>query len=143
MRNNNSTAICCGRFDIQFETAIAYMISIIIPAHNEGSVIARTLGSVMQGAGENELDIIVVCNGCRDDTAKVAKEFSPPVRVIETDIASKIAALNLGDQAARSFPRIYLDADVTITIDTIRAISKSLQNGALLAAPTPAFALNG
>ncbi|MBN9043655.1 MAG: glycosyl transferase [Rhizobiales bacterium 62-47] len=119
------------------------MISIIIPAHNEGSVIARTLGSVLRGADQDELDVIVVCNGCSDDTASVASKFSPTVRVLETSTASKIAALNLGDQAARSFPRIYLDADVTITIDTVRAISERLQNGVLLAAPTPAFDLNG
>lgn len=119
------------------------MISIIVPAHNEGAVIARTLGSVIEGADQDELDIVVVCNGCRDDTASVAGKFAPTVRVLETSTASKIAALNLGDQAARSFPRIYLDADVTLTIDTIRAIAKRLRDGVLLAAPTPAFELNG
>ncbi len=74
------------------------MISVIIPAHDEGSVIARTLEAMTNGAAPGELDVIVVCNGCTDDTAAVARRFGPPVRVIETDIAGKSHALNLGDQ---------------------------------------------
>ncbi|MGA8273701.1 MAG: glycosyltransferase, partial [Candidatus Sulfotelmatobacter sp.] len=86
------------------------MVSIIIPAHNEGAVIARTLKAMTDGAQPAELDIIVVCNGCSDDTAAVARRFSPAVRVLETAIAGKTNALNLGDEAARSFPRVYVDA---------------------------------
>ena len=36
------------------------MISIIIPAHNESSVIARTLKAITDGADPRELDVIVV-----------------------------------------------------------------------------------
>lgn len=119
------------------------MISIIIPAHNEASVIARTLRAVIHDAKLNELDVIVVCNGCTDDTADVARRFGSPVRVIETDIPSKTHALNLGDEAARAFPRIYADADILIAIDTIRALASRLERGDVLAvAPTPNFDLS-
>lgn len=120
------------------------MISVIIPAHNESSVIARTLTALIEGAEPGELDVIVVCNGCTDDTASVARRFAPPVRVIATDIASKTHALNLGDEAARGFPRIYADADVVITVETIRALARRLERGDVLAvAPTPNFDLAG
>ena len=119
------------------------MISIIIPAHNERSVIARTLKAMTDGAEPGELDLIVVCNGCADDTAEVARGFSPSVRVIETDIPGKTHALNLGDEAARGFPRIYADADVVITIETVRALASRLERGDVLAvAPTPNFDLS-
>jgi glycosyltransferase involved in cell wall biosynthesis len=119
------------------------MISIIIPAHNERSVIARTLKAMTDGAEPGELDLIVVCNGCADDTAEVARGFAPSVRVIETDIPGKTHALNLGDEAARGFPRIYADADVVITIETIRALACRLERGDVLAvAPTPDFDLS-
>jgi glycosyltransferase involved in cell wall biosynthesis len=119
------------------------MISIIIPAHNERSVIARTLKAMTDGAEPGELDLIVVCNGCADDTAEVARGFRPSVRVIETDIPGKTHALNLGDEAARGFPRIYADADVVITIETIRALACRLERGDVLAvAPTPDFDLS-
>jgi glycosyltransferase involved in cell wall biosynthesis len=120
------------------------MISIVIPAHNEGSVIARTLFAMTAGAEPDELDIIVVCNGCTDDTAALARKFGGPVRVIETEVASKVHALNLGDQAALSFPRIYIDADVVVTLEAIRALASRLEHGDVLAvAPLPHLELAG
>ena len=120
------------------------MISVIIPAHDESSVIARTLKAMTNGAAPGELDVIVVCNGCTDDTAAVARGFGPPVRVIETDTASKAHALNLGDRAAYGFPRIYADADVVVTLEAIRTLARRLDQGGVLAvAPTPEFDLTG
>src|ERR1700677_4126612 len=120
------------------------MISVIIPAHNESSVIARTLRAMTEGAAPRELEVIVVCNGCDDDTAAVARGFSPSVRVIETKIASKAQALNLGDQAACGFPRVYSDADVVITIDAIRILARRLERGdVFVVAPPPSFDLAG
>jgi glycosyltransferase involved in cell wall biosynthesis len=118
------------------------MISVIIPAHNESSVIARTLKAMTDGAEPRELEIIVVCNGCTDDTADVARNFRPRVRVIETSIARKTHALNLGEDAAQGFPRIYADADVILPIDAIRQLAARLNRGDVLAvAPTPVFDL--
>jgi len=97
-----------------------------------------------EGAEPDELDVVVVCNGCTDDTASVARRFSPTVRVIETGIAGKTHALNLGDEAAQGFPRIYADADVIITVQTIRTLAHRLEPGDVLAvAPTPSFDLAG
>jgi glycosyltransferase involved in cell wall biosynthesis len=90
-----------------------------------------------------ELDLIVVCNGCADDTAAVARRFGSAVRVIETSISSKTHALNLGDEAARSFPRIYADADIVIPIDGIRQLGSRLEAGDVLAvAPTGDYNLD-
>jgi glycosyltransferase involved in cell wall biosynthesis len=120
------------------------MISVIIPAHNESSVIARTLRAITNGAAAGELDVIVVCNGCTDDTASVARRSNPSVRIIETDIASKTHALNLGDEAAQCFPRVYVDADVVITVEAIRTLARRLERSDLLVvAPTPRFDLSG
>jgi glycosyltransferase involved in cell wall biosynthesis len=84
------------------------------------------------------LDIVVVCNGCSDDSAAIARRFGPPVRVIETAVPSKTNALNLGDAAASSFPRIYLDADVIISHEAVRQLAEAVTTGgALAAAPMP------
>lgn len=116
------------------------MISIVIPAHNEASVIGRTLRALTNGASQEELDIIVVCNGCTDDTAAIARTFGAPVRVLETTVSSKIHALNAGDRVALAFPRIYIDADVVVTLAGIRSLAARLQTGDVLAvAPTPLF----
>ncbi len=120
------------------------MITVIIPAHNEAAVIARGLQALLAGAGADELEVIVVCNACTDDTAEIARRFAPSVRVIETDVPGKTNALNLGDAIARSFPRIYLDADVVITFDTARALAARLARGDVDAvAPTPIIDVSG
>lgn len=110
------------------------MISIVIPAFNEEAVIARCLRGLTAGAAPGEIEVIVACNGCRDRTATIAREFGPPVRVVETSRASKIAALNLGDQAARGFPRCFVDADVEITIEDVRRVAALLAEGRVHAA---------
>lgn len=120
------------------------MISIVIPAHNEAAVIARSLGMLTADADHGDVEIIVVCNGCSDNTAEIARRFAPTVRVIETDVASKIRALNMGDAAATSFPRMYIDADVVISMSSVRALAKRLAIGDVHAiAPTPNIDVRG
>ena len=110
------------------------MISVIIPAHNEEQVIARLLTALLEERQAGELEIIVVCNGCSDGTAAVARAFGDPVQVIETDVASKTHAINLGDAAARGFPRIYSDADVVMSLPSVRSLADALTDGRWLAA---------
>lgn len=110
------------------------MISIIIPAHNEGTVIERCLAVLTQGAQADELEIIVVCNGCSDDTAAKATQAWEQAHIIETDIASKSHALNLGDAAASGYPRFYVDADILLPIESLRRVSAQLQQEGLYAA---------
>ncbi len=109
-------------------------MSIVIPAHNEEAVLGRCLRDLLEGALPGELDIVVVCNGCTDRTADVARSFGDSVRVLETTIPSKITALNLGDHMARAFPRFYVDADVVLTIDSLRSTAAVLRFGQYLAA---------
>jgi glycosyltransferase involved in cell wall biosynthesis len=109
--------------------------SIIIPAHNEASVIKRCLDALYAGFARAELDVVVVCNGCRDNTAERARSSGHPVRVIELDIPSKAAALRAGDAAARAYPRLYLDADVVLTGPAARSVLQRLRQGAIAARP--------
>jgi glycosyltransferase involved in cell wall biosynthesis len=113
------------------------MISVVIPAYNEGAVIERCLTTMLADAAPGELEIIVVCNGCKDDTAARARKFEPRVLVIDTPIGSKIHALNLGDEHATSFPRFYVDADVQLTTQAVRDVAALLgeDSPVLVAAP--------
>ena len=113
--------------------------SIIIPAHNEGAVIARCLLTLLKEATPGEFEIIVVANGCSDDTALKARLAAPEATVIELASASKSAALNEGDRVARGFPRAYLDADIEITTDAMRKLLAQLSGECLFVTPTPHF----
>lgn len=106
-------------------------------------MIGRCLTTLSAGAAPGELDIVVVCNGCVDRTAEIAHATAPEATVVELPVASKSAALNAGDERARHYPRIYLDADVDLSIAAVRALTQALLEGALCAAPIPHFDLVG
>jgi len=112
------------------------VVSIIIPAHNEEAVIGRCLGSLLADADPGEMEIIVVCNGCQDRTADRARDAADDVVVLETPIASKSNALDLGDRAAHSFPRLFIDADIELGTADLRQLVAALDDGALAASPT-------
>ncbi len=113
--------------------------SVIIPAHNEARVIGRLLARLLAEAGPDEFDVVVVANGCDDDTASVARGFG--VTVIETPVPSKREALRLGDEAAVSHPRVYVDGDVEVGTADVRALRDALLGGRLAAAPERALVL--
>ncbi|HEV8558512.1 MAG TPA: glycosyltransferase [Actinophytocola sp.] len=116
--------------------------SVVIPAHNEAAVIGRCLDTLFAGAAPDELDVVVVANGCTDDTAVAAKRAG--VRVLETPIGGKPHAIRLGDEACLTFPRVYLDADVELSAASVRALVAALEKpGVLAAAPVPEWDLRG
>ena len=115
-------------------------MSVVICAYNEEAVIARCLGTMTADATPGELEIIVVCNGCSDGTAAVARRCCPEATVLETSEAGKPAALNLGDTHATAFPRFYVDADVEVDVHSLRRVAEVLRRGDVdCAAPAPQF----
>lgn len=106
------------------------MASILIPAYNEEAVIARTLRSVLASVGEADHEIVVVCNACRDKTADVARSVSQRIQVIETAEPGKCNALNLGERLLKTFPRIYLDADIEVSQNLVAELCQALSDPA-------------
>jgi len=118
----------------------------VIPAHNEERVIGRLLDSLLEDPGDDRTDIVVVCNGCTDDTARIAAERGPRVRVVEIPVPSKHAALRAGDDHALGFPRIYVDADVVLSAADARTLAEPLADdtsGILATAPERHLPLTG
>jgi glycosyltransferase involved in cell wall biosynthesis len=99
--------------------------SVVIAAHNEAAVIGRCLDALLADPPPGPFDVTVVANGCRDDTAAVAVA-RPGVRVLELPEAGKARALNAGDEVARGFPRVYLDADVVLSPGAVPALVAAL-----------------
>ena len=110
------------------------MISVVIPAYNEESVISRTLKSLLESLKFEPGEIIVVCNGCVDKTFEVASSFGSLVQVFNLEAGSKTAALNACDAAAKYFPRFYLDADIVVSSNTFCEVAKVLRSGTIQAA---------
>jgi hypothetical protein len=109
--------------------------SVVIPAHNEERTLPSTLRALLAGVPEGVFDVVVVCNGCTDDTAAVARSV-PGVRVIEIPEASKTRAVEVGNHATDVFPRIHLDADVTLRgCDALRLLEALEEDGVEAVAP--------
>lgn len=112
------------------------LFSIVIPAHNEDSVIGDLLLALTPL--RNRAEIVVVANGCSDRTAEVVRAAAPWVVLVELPVGSKPLALQAGDDAVSAFPRMYLDGDVCIDERGVTEMCRMLEDGQLLAvAATP------
>ncbi|MCP4818570.1 MAG: glycosyltransferase family 2 protein, partial [Shimia sp.] len=111
------------------------MLSIIIPAHNEAEHIEACLKSVLSSTGPAQAQVIVVANGCDDNTVARAQMFEGMaaargwhVDVLDMPAIGKAGALNQGDHVAKFGTRVYLDADVTVDPDLMRQICTALNS---------------
>lgn len=112
------------------------MASVIVPAHNEASVIRRCLDSLSAQAGLDTL--IVACNGCTDNTAEIVRNEYPHAICLDIAKPSKVNALNEAEKHVTSWPVFYLDADTRLSPNAIQIITAAMASGSpLLAAPEP------
>jgi glycosyltransferase involved in cell wall biosynthesis len=116
--------------------------SIVIPAHDEERVIARCLTALFDGLPA-DVEVVVAANGCTDATVETAKATGLPVTVLDLPEPGKIGALNAGEAAVHSLPRIYLDADVVVTGKMADAVLTALRDGAVAARPPVHFDTSG
>lgn len=95
-----------------------------IPVHNDADALSTLLASLYRANEGDDWEIIVALNGCTDSSRDIAYSYaqSSGVRVIDLQSASKVAALNAADQIATKYPRAYIDADVQVSADTVRAL---------------------
>lgn len=101
--------------------------SIIIPAYNLEKCIEKTLESICKNQLDN-VEIIVVNDGSRDDTAKVAKDYLSYNHVSHFEVLSQenkgvSAARNAGIAVAQGNYLIFCDGDDLCSQDMIEIIS--------------------
>jgi len=84
--------------------------SVIIPAYNSATSLARAVESVLTQSWPAH-EIIVIDDGSTDDTLHVARGFGDPVRLIHQPNAGVSVARNRGVEAATGDWLTFLDAD--------------------------------
>ena len=99
-------------------------LSIIIPAYNEENRLPHTLEQVFSFLAQQDYqaEVIVVENGSKDRTLKIAQEISasfPNLFVFHNDTAGKGKAVQRGMLEARGEYRIFCDADLSMPIEEI------------------------
>ncbi len=110
-------------------------LSIIIPAYNEEKRLPKTLLSIdkhLKGQSY-EYEIIVVSDGSKDDTAKMANDLKPNVsglKVIDNkENHGKGYVVRQGMLEARGDYRIFSDADNSTTIDQVERMWPWFEKG--------------
>jgi glycosyltransferase involved in cell wall biosynthesis len=111
------------------------MVSVIIAAHNEESVIGSCLDALRDQRTTAQLQVIVSANGCSDRTAEVAAAHG--ATVVDRAEPGKPGALNAAERIATSFPRVYLDADILVPLDAIDLILGELAASSSVHAVVP------
>jgi len=110
------------------------LVSIVIPAHNEALVIARTLDSVRKSSYPN-LEVIVVDDGSTDRTDRIVREYIqriPTTRLVSTLIGrSRTTSRRVvhGERIAGSVSRIMERHFERMPIMRIRTVRVSQRNG--------------
>ncbi|MCC5961287.1 MAG: glycosyltransferase [Rhodobacteraceae bacterium] len=114
------------------------VVSVIIPASNEGQYIGACLKAVLASSPlpRHTMEVLVVANGCNDDTVAVAHRFTDAaeqrgwsLHVLDLPAGNKIKALNAGDHCATGYIRVYLDADVIVSPDVLADLTDALASG--------------
>ena len=118
-------------FDYRSDTNLP-MISLVVPAYNEGPVIQPAVRSLLALDYPN-YEILVIDDGSSDDTYEkalaVSREQSRvPVRVITKRNGGKSDALNTGMTQARGEFILNMDGDTKLSPNTLRACIRHFED---------------
>jgi len=106
---------------------MSLLISVIIPALNEETGIARTIGSAADAEG---VEVIVADGGSADDTMKVAASLGAKIIHAKRGRASQ---MNAGADAATGDALLFLHADSVLPIGYDRHIRAALTDDSVVA----------
>ncbi|MFH0874121.1 MAG: dolichyl-phosphate beta-glucosyltransferase [Candidatus Komeilibacteria bacterium] len=104
------------------------LLSVVIPAYNEASVIATTLRRVVSFLDQHyagNFEIIVADDGSLDSTAQLVSTFQP-VKLLPLPHRGKGAAVRSGVLAAQGQVILFTDADNSTDIDHLPAFLSAL-----------------
>ena len=98
------------------------LVSVIVPAYNEGVVLRNSVTSVLSSS-YHRLEVVIVDDGSTDDTWEVMTELAgrdSRVRILRQANAGKGAALNNGIRVSHGEVLMFVDADGVFLADTIK-----------------------
>lgn len=107
-------------------------ISVVIPAYNEGAILATTLAAVLLAcqrvieSGGAAPEVLVVDNASTDDTAAVARAAG--VAVVHARTPGIAVARNAGAAAASASRLFFVDADTWIPPNALVAVISALDD---------------
>jgi biofilm PGA synthesis N-glycosyltransferase PgaC len=112
-------------------------VTILIPAYNEGPVIATSVRAAL-ASSYPELEVLVLDDGSKDDTAQVAREVTaddPRCEVVRDEVnRGKAERLNIGFARARHDLIVVTDADAHLHPLAVRRLVERISRSPMVAA---------
>lgn len=104
------------------QSSFAEPVSVVIAAYNEGKVIGDTLRALLNTDYRGEIEVIVVDDGSRDETAaevEAIADVDPRVRLLQQENRGKAHALQRALAAVRNAIVVFIDADTQFQRDAL------------------------
>jgi cellulose synthase/poly-beta-1,6-N-acetylglucosamine synthase-like glycosyltransferase len=114
--------------------AVELDLAVIVPAHNEELLIARSVRSLLASAGRNRTRVMVIAHNCSDETAERAAEAGAEVLVYDDPGArGKGFALRQGFEQVFSQgagAALVIDADSVVSANLVGVVREAFSRGA-------------
>lgn len=112
--------------------------AIAVFAHNEGGRIRAALESIAAAAGQTDIEVFVLANGCTDATiaeVRASATIVPNLTLVEIDLADKANAWNVfvndvvtPERGGEIETWFFMDGDVTLEPDALNLLASALDD---------------
>lgn len=113
------------------ETKQNKILSVVIPAYNMEQFIEKTLDSLICGEYMDKLEVLVIDDGSKDNTAQIARRYEEKYpdtfKVISKENGGHGSALNKGIELATGKYYRPLDADDWVDTEALKAVMKDME----------------
>ena len=106
-------------------------LAVVVPAHNEESVICKTVRALLDARCRKPFDILVVDDGSTDATAEVVRTAfasEPRVKVFTKENGGKSSALNFGYRNTDADIIVAIDGDTVLEPDAIEHLTQPFKD---------------
>lgn len=107
------------------------LLSVLVPAYNCADFLEKGINSLLNHKLSNLIEVLVVNDGSKDDTLKVAKELAKnysALRVIDKENGGHGSTINVGIKEARGKYFRVMDADDYFDTEAFEAFLQRLKN---------------
>jgi glycosyltransferase involved in cell wall biosynthesis len=107
------------------------VISFVVPAHDEQTLLSRTLEAIRESATglDDAHELVVVDDDSADATSVVARRAG--ARVVAVNVRQISASRNAGARATCGDILMFVDADTAVTPEVVHAALRAIRGGAV------------
>ena len=122
-------------------------IGVVIPAREAAETLGPVLDALERQRVDGQMHIVVVVNGSRDASTRVAAAYTEPMRAaghyyqVASSRSGRASAIRVGERLLPMSIRVFLDSDAVVSENAMSELATTLPGtGIHFAAPRLALA---